>query len=107
MSCSCTNLDAPRITVAPGEAFRKAESENENPYARAILKLPIFTGARKGEIEQLTWQEVDFASGYLKLADSKTGQKEIPLNAGALQVLHDQLQIAGKGYVVHAYRAHG
>ena len=93
--------------VALGEALRQAESENENPSALAILKLLIFTGARKGEIEQLTWQEVDFTSGYLKLADSKTGQKAIPLNAGALQILHDQHQIAGNDYVFPAYRGKG
>ncbi len=58
-----------------------------NPQAIAILKLLIFTGARKGEIETLRWNEVDFDGGYLQLADSKTGQKAIPLNAGALEVL--------------------
>ncbi|MEP6827364.1 MAG: site-specific integrase [Aestuariivirga sp.] len=93
--------------VALGEALRQAESENENPSALAILKLLIFTGARKGEIEQLTWQEVDFASGYLKLADSKTGQKAIPLNAGALQILHDQQRIESNDHVFPAYRGNG
>ena len=93
--------------VALGEALRQAESENENPSALAILKLLIFTGARKGEIEQLTWQEVDFASGYLKLADSKTGQKVIPLNAGALQILHDQQRINDNDHVFPAYRGDG
>ena len=93
--------------VALGEALRQAESENENSYALAILKLLIFTGARKGEIEQLKWQEVDFASGYLKLADSKTGQKAIPLNAGALQILHDQRRIESNDHVFPAYRGKG
>lgn len=90
--------------VGLGEALRKAESENENPSALAILKLLVFTGARKGEIETLKWSEVDFASGYLKLADSKTGQKAIPLNAGALQILNDQEQLAGNDHVFPAYR---
>ena len=93
--------------VALGGALRKAESEGENPSALAILKLLIFTGARKGEIERLTWPEVDFAAGYLKLADSKTGQKAIPLNAGALQVLHDQPRIEGNDHVFPAYRGDG
>ena len=93
--------------VALGVALRQAESENVNPSALAILKLLIFTGARKGEIEQLKWLEVDIASGYLKLADSKTGQKAIPLNAGALQVLHDQPMIERKAHVFPAYRGNG
>ena len=82
-----------------GEALRKAEETGENPSALAILKLLIFTGGRKGEIETLTWPEIDFDAGYLKLADSKTGQKAIPLNAGALQVLNDQKRLKGSDYV--------
>ena len=93
--------------VALGEALRKAESEGENPSALAILKLLVFTGARKGEIETLKWSEVDFASGYLKLADSKIGQKAIPLNAGALQVLNDQKRLLGNEHVFPAYRGLG
>jgi integrase len=71
------------------------------------LQLLVFTGARKGEIETLKWSEVDFASGYLKLADSKTGQKAIPLNAGALQVLNDQDRLSGNEHVFPAYRGAG
>ncbi len=61
-------------------------------------------GARKSEIETLKWSEVDFASGYLKLADSKTGQKAIPLNAGALQILNDLERHAENEHVFPAYR---
>ena len=90
--------------VAPGEALRKAEFDGENPSALAILKLLVFTGARKGEIETLKWSEVDFASGYLKVTDSKTGQKAVPLNAGALKILNDQERLHGNEYVFPAYR---
>jgi integrase len=93
--------------VALGEALRKAEAEGENPSALAILKLLVFIGARKGEIETLKWSEVDFASGYLKLADSKTGQKAIPLNAGALQILNDLERLSGNEHVFPAYRGAG
>jgi integrase len=50
---------------------------------------------------------VDSGSGYLKLADSKTGQKSIPLNAGALQVLNDQEPLAGNDHVFPAFRGGG
>ncbi len=96
-----------RELVALGDAFRKAESQGENPSAIAILRLLIFTGARKGEIEKLNWSEVDFEAKYLKLADSKTGQKAFPLNAPALQVLRDQVQLEGSGFVFPAYRSNG
>ena len=67
----------------------------------------IFTSARKGEIEQLKWREVDLASGYLNLADSKTGQKAIPLNAGALQILHGQQRIESNDHLFPAHRGKG
>lgn len=90
--------------TALGEALVNAKEMGENPSTLAILKLLIFTGARKGEIETLTWSEIDFNAGYLKLADSKTGQKAIPLNAGALEVLNDQKCLQGSDYVFPAYR---
>lgn len=90
--------------VALGAAPREAEAGGENPAALAILKLLIFTGARKGEIEALTWPEVDFEVGYLRLADSKTGQKAIPLNTGALQVLNDQRRLKVSDHVFPAHR---
>lgn len=93
--------------LALGKALQMAEAEGENTSALAIIKLLIFTGARKGEIEALKWAEVDFTKGYLKLADSKTGQKAIPLNAGALQVLNEQKRIEASAYVFPAYRGYG
>jgi integrase len=93
--------------VGLGNALRKASEDGENPFALAILKLLIFTGARKGEVETLQWREVDFERGYLRLSDSKTGQKIIPLNAGALQVLHDVQRLDGAEYVFPAYRGKG
>ena len=93
--------------VALGEGLRRAELEGENPSALSILKLLVFTGARKGEIETLRWPEIDFETGYLKLSDSKTGQKAIPLNAGALQILSDQKVMEGSDFVFPAYRGKG
>ncbi len=93
--------------VALGEGLRKAEGEGENQLAISVIKLLVFTGARKNEIQGLKWSEVDFGSGYLKLADSKTGQKSIPLNAGALQVLNDQERLARNDHVFPAFRGDG
>ncbi|MFD0985502.1 tyrosine-type recombinase/integrase [Methyloligella solikamskensis] len=82
-----------------GQAFDKAAEEDTNPFAVAILKLLIFTGARRGEIEALKWKEVDLEAGYLRLADSKTGQKAILLSAGALEVLSQVQRFEGREHV--------
>lgn len=91
--------------VALGQAFHDGLERGLSPQAIAILKLLIFTGARKGEIETLRWKEVDLDGGYLRLADSKTGQKTIPLNAGALQILTSIPHLEGSPYVFPAQRS--
>lgn len=55
--------------------------------AVAAIRLLIFTGCRVGEILTLPWESVDFEQRCLRLADSKTGPKVVPLNAPALAVL--------------------
>ena len=52
-----------------------------------IVQLLLLTGARKNEIAELRWSEVDIPGGFLRLADSKTGAKVIQLGAGAATVL--------------------
>src|SRR4029077_9022715 len=70
-----------------GEALASIESEGVNPTAIALIRLLAFTGARKSEITNLTWEEVDFDRMCLRLGDSKSGQKVIPLGAPAVQIL--------------------
>lgn len=70
-----------------GEALRNMEAEKFNSKAIAAVRLLIFTGARRGEIIGLKWNDVDFELGVINLPDSKTGKKSIPLGAPALEVL--------------------
>ncbi len=68
--------------------LRAAEKEGtESPYAIAAVRLLLFTGCRRSEILTLTWDEVDFEHGLLRLSDSKTGARVVQLNAPALEVL--------------------
>jgi integrase len=70
-----------------GEALRIVESEGSNVAAITIIRLLIFTGARKSEIATLKWSEVDFDRKCLRLADSKTGAKVIPLGPPSIAIL--------------------
>jgi integrase len=90
-----------------GVALREMAGEGVNPYAIAIVKLLVFTGARKGEIEGLRWDEVDIDAGLLRLSDSKTGQKAILLNPPALEVLNGIERVDRSSHVFPASRGDG
>ena len=55
--------------------------------ASAAIKLLLLTGARRGEILALRWDEVDTERGCLRLQNSKTGAKVIRLAVAALSLL--------------------
>jgi integrase len=88
--------------VQLGDALRQAVAAGENYAGIAIIRLLIFTGARKGEIESLKWREIDFERGLLRLEDSKTGQKIVALNAGTLEILAALPRIDNSEYVFPA-----
>jgi integrase len=90
-----------------GAALIAAEAAGENPYAIAIIRLLVLTGARKGEIESLRWPEVDWHYSYLRLSDSKTGQKLVMLNNAAIEVLQTVLRQNASDFVFPASRSDG
>ncbi len=71
-----------------GTALAELEAEGKvHATAAAAIRLLALTGARRGEILGLRWEEVNFERGYLRLADSKTGAKALPLSAPAAEIL--------------------
>ncbi len=71
-----------------GKTLKELEDEKSEPQvAIDALRLLIFTGARKSEILNLKWSEVDLEKGLLRLEDSKTGAKVIYLNLAAIDIL--------------------
>lgn len=70
-----------------GGALDAAEAAGRNPMGLAVIRLLLTTGARKGEIEALRWDEVDFERSALRLRDSKTGGKVVAIGAPALALL--------------------
>lgn len=51
------------------------------------VRLLILTGCRKSEILSLRWDYVDWEVGCLRLPDSKTGAKTVPLADAAVELL--------------------
>ena len=85
-----------------GEALAKAKADGANPSAVAIIRLLALTGARKSEIAGLRWSELDLERGYLRLGDSKTGAKVVPLGAPAIEVLAGATAVEGSPFVFPA-----
>jgi integrase len=55
--------------------------------AAAAVRLLLLTGCRKSEILSLRWDWVDIERSCLRLPDSKTGAKVVPLAQAAVDVL--------------------
>lgn len=80
---------SPRELGALGDALTAASERGANPGHVTIIRLLCLTGARKNEIARLRWSEVNFDRGRLELADSKTGEKAVPLGAAAMELLNE------------------
>ncbi|MHA6289133.1 tyrosine-type recombinase/integrase [Maricaulis sp. CAU 1757] len=87
---------------ALADALEDAKSKGLNPFALTIIRLLAVTGARRQEIEALQWSEVDQERGVLRLGDSKTGAKVIPLAPAARLILSETPRIKGARYVFPA-----
>jgi integrase len=89
-------------TLARGLEAETAASGN--PYPSAAIKLLLLTGARRGEIASLQWQNVDFKQKCLRLPDSKTGAKVIYLNDPALDIIRSLPRLSNNLYVIPGTR---
>ena len=84
-----------------GAVLTEMESAGRLPvYPAAAIRLLMLTGCRRNEIVELQWKHVDLASGELKLADSKTGARLVPLSPAAARVLAELPRIEGNPWVI-------
>ena len=83
-----------------GETLSAAEKEGVNLHAIAAIRLLLLTGCRKQEILSLKWSFVDWERACLRLPDSKTGAKVIPLGAPALELLSALPRLEGNPHVL-------
>lgn len=90
-----------------GDALRNAEAgklvsrkgARLQPQAIGILRLLIFTGARKSEIRALKWSEVNLEASRLELEDSKTGAKHVYLPPPAAEILSNIAPVRDNPFV--------
>ena len=69
------------------KALSDLEKDGANAHGVTVIRLLTLTGARKSEIEGLKWSEVDLERSCLRLEDSKTGARVLPIGAPAKQIL--------------------
>ena len=75
--------------------------------AVAALRLLMLTGCRRNEILNLKWEDVALPAGELKLRDSKTGARVVPLPPAAGSVLAGLPRVAGNPWVITGARPGG
>ena len=83
-----------------GQALEAAEAAGENSSALAAIRLLMFTGARKSEILTLKWEFIDWQRSCLRLPDSKTGAKVVPLGRPAMELLAALPKVGENPYVL-------
>jgi integrase len=74
-----------------GEAIVFAKENGAHTSGIGIIRMLALSGARKGEIENLIWDEVDLKTGFLRLKSSKTGAKIIPISGPMRDILVEQM----------------
>ncbi len=84
-----------------GEALNNAEDKQLlSIYAIACIRLLVLTGARLGEIQYCKWEWVELDKALIRLPDSKTGAKVIPLGRTAVSILQDLPRTEGNPHVI-------
>ena len=84
-----------------GETLDALEAEGGLPaHAAAALRLLMLTGCRCGEITGLRWVDVHLERLEIRLADSKTGPRTVPLSPPAVRVLTDLPRLPDNPWVI-------
>ena len=84
-----------------GRVLSEAEARGEvSDRSAAAIRLLMLTGCRCGEILRLRWDEVDLERRELRLRDSKTGPRTVPLSPPAARVLSDRPREPGTPWVL-------
>ena len=84
-----------------GSALDALEAEGRMPaHPAAALRLLMLTGCRTNEILTLAWEDVHLEANELRLRDSKTGPRAIPLSPSAVGVLKAVPRAAGNPWVI-------
>ena len=88
-----------------GRVLGAQEAAGRMPvHAAAAIRLLMLTGCRRNEILTLRWEDVHLDVNELRLRDSKTGPRAVPLSPAAVRVLTGLPRAAGNPWVIAGRR---
>jgi len=81
-----------------------ALEEEHNGTARDYLYLSLFTGARKSNVLQMRWEQIDWHNKTWRIPDTKSGEPVlIPLSDRAIEILETRLkETSGQPWVFYS-----
>ena len=81
-------------------ALAQAIDTEPNIYIRSVLWLYLLTGARKNELLQARWDQVDWERCILNLPETKSGEAQIiSLSKPAIAILQATPKLSGNPYI--------
>ncbi|MGD0229347.1 MAG: site-specific integrase [Syntrophorhabdales bacterium] len=90
LSFSVGNRNARDRWLTPEEETWLLEKATNPSWLRPLLVTSLHTGMRRGELLALTWKDVDFSRGLLRVERLKNGEKRpIPMSKTLQQTLKD------------------
>lgn len=84
-----------------GRVLEEEQANGRTPTSVIeAIRLLMLTGCRKNEILGLRWTDVDLEARELRLSDSKTGPRAVPLSPAAVSVLEGLIRSAETEWVL-------
>ncbi len=90
------------------DAMNCAEAQGiETVHVVVCLRILLLTGLRLGEVRDMQWNDLDLERGVLKLRDSKTGARTVPLNNQAIDILRNHVSTKSGPFVIQSTTGEG
>lgn len=89
--------------LCKGEEQRLFEALESDPEMRAIVKIALETGIRRGEIAKISAEDVDVDASTLRVPETKIGvPRTIPLTPVALEIVRERTRKRGRAFSIDA-----
>lgn len=85
----CNNIKTEDLSTEQLSRLLVVIENDHHPIAGPMMLCALFTGMRRGEMFQLTWDDLDFQRMFIKIRDPKGGiDQTIPMNEKAFEIFN-------------------